>query len=211
MIVRLIVALAVGLALLMTAAGAHAYPIVTMPTATQVAERDVSLNYYWVDLRPLSPFAPDTLQIAACYLGLTSRSELGLTYLKPESVDGHTNVGFQYLAVEESRDRPACAVGLEDITRDSGDTSLYIALAKTVTPVRGRAPSYPAVRLHLGYGTEPRSAIFGGVQIRFSREVGVVALSDLLSILLRAGHETLAEGRDVGPRTLGRSGVQVVA
>jgi hypothetical protein len=162
----------------MTAVGAHAYPIVTMPTATQVEERDVSLNYYWVDLRPLSPFAPDTLQIAACYLGLTSRFELGLTYLKPESVHGQTNVGVQYLAVEETRDRPACAVGLEDITRDSGDTSLYIALAKTVTPMKGRAPTFPAVRLHLGYGTEPRSAVFGGVQIRLSREVGVLALSD---------------------------------
>lgn len=47
-----------------------------------------------------------------------------------------------------------------------------------MTPVKGRVPTFPLVRLNLGYGTEPRSAFFGGAQVRFNREWAVVALSD---------------------------------
>jgi len=157
---------------------AQAYPIVTMPTANLVSEGNAWLNYYWVDLNATNPRAPQTMHIGATYIGLTPKFELDVTYLKPESVPGQTNIGLEYLASREDRKHPAVALGAEDITQDSGDTSLYVALAKTVTPMKGQRPSYPSVRLHLGYGTEPREAFFGGAQIRLLPEVGVSALWD---------------------------------
>jgi len=169
--------LAICLAGALCSAG-QAYPIVTMPTANLVSEGNAWLNYYWVDLNATNPHAPQTMQIGATYIGLTPKFELDITYLKPESVPGQTNVGVEYLALREDRKRPAVAVGAEDITQDSGHTSLYVALAKTVTPMKDHAPSYPMVRLNLGYGTEPRSALFGGAQIRLVPEVGISALSD---------------------------------
>lgn len=156
----------------------QAYPIVTTPTATMVADGQAYLNYYWVDTRIDNPYAPQYMQIGSAYIGLNRKLELDLTYVKPERVDGTTTITAQYLVLPESRTQPAVVFGAEDITREGDDTSLYIAAAKTVTPVKGRVPTFPLVRLNLGYGTEPRSAFFGGLQVRFNREWAAVALSD---------------------------------
>jgi hypothetical protein len=149
-----------------------------MPTALFVPPGQAWLSYYWVDTRAENPHAPQSLSIAAAYIGLTPKTELQLTYVKPESVNGATTIGLEYLASAESGKLPAIGIGAEDITRESGDTSVYVALAKTVTAKPTGPPRYPIVRLHLGYGTEPRSAFFGGAQLRVSPEIGLTAAND---------------------------------
>ena len=155
-----------------------AYPTVTVPTATMVPDKSLYLDYYGVDTRATNPYAPDRMGIAASYIGLTRNLELDVTNVKPESVDGQTTLGSQYLLLTENRTRPAFVVGAEDMTQQNDNTSFYFALAKNVTPFKNGRPVYPLVRLNLGYGTSPRSALFGGVQIRVNAAIGLAALSD---------------------------------
>jgi hypothetical protein len=120
MITRLVVVLAVGLVLLTATVGAHAYPVVTTPTATMVSDGQAYLNWYWVDTRIDNPYAPQHMQIGSAYIGLNRKLELDLTYVKPERVDGTTTITAQYLVLPENRTQPAVVLGAEDITREGG-------------------------------------------------------------------------------------------
>ena len=186
------------------------YPIVTCPTATMVPNKMAYLDYYWVQTKDRRPYAPDQVQIGAGYLGMTDRLELDVTSVKPGAARCATSLTTQYLVLAEKHSRPEIVIGLEDLTRELGQwVSFYAAAAANVTKMTPRGPKYPLVRLNLGYGTQPRSAWFGGIQIMTGPALCLLALTDgrdsicgfslnvpKTDLRIRAG--TLGEGRFVG-------------
>ena len=117
------------------------YPIVTCPTATMVPDKLAYLDYYWVETKARSPYAPDQVQIAAGYLGMTSRFEFDVTSVKPGAARCGTSLTTQYLVLGEKPNRPEIAIGMEDLTREMGQwVSFYAAAAANVTPMTPRGP-----------------------------------------------------------------------
>jgi len=164
------------------------YPVGGIPTALMAPDRTVTLNYYSVDTKPKNKFFPNRLDIENAFIGINARLELDINNFKLERVPAKTTIDLQYLISPEGHSKPAIALGIQDITEQIDDSSVYLAMVKVVSPTSRKGPIYPVVRLHLSYGTEPREAFFGGVQVRWSPEFATVTLSDGHDGILGAGY-----------------------
>ncbi|MFH0802444.1 MAG: hypothetical protein V2A78_08710 [bacterium] len=110
-------------------------------------------------------------------LGLTDRLELGIFVISPPKAPVDTWVNLQYRINKETKHLPVFSVGVWDATRIksfSGQQtggSFFIAAGKTFNIGR---QSSRYLKLSLGGGTNRLDGLFGGADLRFAKNTGIL-------------------------------------
>ena len=191
------VVLAAGLLGLVGAGAGWAADIVTVPTANQLKAGEVDLAYYylWLDM---PPGAPQNVQAQTLYAGVTDWLEIDLHRYDLDTVGNSTIWNATALVLKETRTRPNVVIGGRNLgeqatTPDprSANTSYHISAAKTLFLPEQGPPQLPIIRLHLSLGTEDwtllgerrHQGVFGGVQMLFTPQLGLVVLDDSRNLI----------------------------
>jgi hypothetical protein len=166
--------------------------IVTVPTANQLRQGQADAAYYFIGL-DLPPGAPDNVQVQTAYLGLTDRIEIDLHRYDIDTAGDATIINASVLLRAETPVTPDIVIGGRNIggsevggDPESDKASWYIAAAKTLKLPAVGPPTLPIIRLHAALGTKDHTllgedrhkGLFGGVQMLFTPEIGLVALHD---------------------------------
>jgi len=172
---------------LASATVAPAADIVTVPTANQLKQGNVELNYFHIELdAPRS--MPQAIRAQTLCVGLTDAIELDAHRYDVDKVGDDTIWNATYKLMDESLLTPDLVVGVRDVTADMAGASYFVSAAKTLNPSGAGADMLPVIRGHLSLGTsddtlldeERHEGFFGGVQVtlRADPEVGFFALHD---------------------------------
>ena len=171
------------------AGAALAEDIMNVPTANQQNAGAVKLAYTSSDPHNPNPAAPSHINCYKAFIGLTDRLEVDARVIDPNhGVMAKTHWNATALLVKEDAEKPNVVLGVNDISQQyvysagpragrRAERAYFLASAKTVVnaPVRGQAPKFPLVRLHLSVGTKRHSGIFGGLQAKVTPKLGAVA------------------------------------
>ncbi|MBI2842273.1 MAG: hypothetical protein HYX78_02625 [Armatimonadetes bacterium] len=111
-------------------------------------------------------------------IGLSDRVELGIFVINPRDGRTDTWVNLQYRLNKETKGMPVMSIGVWDaarIDKFSGRRtggSFFVATGKTLKPTLGQlTPEY--LKLSLAAGTNRLNGLFGGIDLRFTKETGV--------------------------------------
>ena len=187
---RTVYGLAIAALCIACAASVFAGDIVTVPTANQLKAGEFDVAGYYIGL-DMPTGAPQHVTAETLYYGVTNDLEVDVHGYQVDKGKDYAVLIASYRLLAETATQPIVVIGGRNLTgTDSGggcdNRSYYLSAAKTLNPPGPGGPKWPIVRLHLSVGTADNTilgrnrheGLFGGVQLRLSPKIGLVALND---------------------------------
>jgi hypothetical protein len=219
---RTVYGLAIAALCIACAASVFAGDIVTVPTANQLKTGEFDVAGYYIGVDKRGNPGPDWIHAETLYYGVTDDFEVDLHFYQVDKVvAGGAVVQKQkdsvvliasYRLLAESPKTPIVVIGGRNLTKSTTcyypgtvtptkDRSWYVSAAKTINPPGPGGPKWPIVRLHLSVGTadntlfaaDRHKGLFGGVQLRLSPQVGLVALHDSRDLITGLTYDPIKE------------------
>ncbi|MHB9035679.1 MAG: hypothetical protein ACYC64_03370 [Armatimonadota bacterium] len=110
-------------------------------------------------------------------IGLTDRLEFGVLLVNPSQGPVDTWLNLQYRLNKETNKTPVFSVGIwdvgriQDVSGQKTGGSFFVAAGKTFRPAGEQSPQY--IKLSLGAGTNRLNGLFGGTDVRLTKNLGL--------------------------------------